>query len=97
MEKIYIGGMRSNHFHKAEGQVDLTLYLTGDDIAKITNYAKTGGAGTFKNKEGKTVVKVRIQTSKAGDKFYAEIDQYQPKDQASQDSQKVDKGEDLPF
>lgn len=102
MDKIYIGGMKSNTFHKAEGQVDLTLFLTGEDIAKITNHAKAKGPGTFTNKDGKTVVKVRIQTAKAGDKFYAEIDQYVPKEKPEGQPSKQpyvlqDDDQDLPF
>jgi len=91
MDKIFIGGTKEGRFHKSE-QTDVTLFITGDDIAKITNHAKSGGAGTFKNKEGKTVVKLRIATGKSG-KIYCEIDTFEPK----QGEVRQDTGEDLPF
>lgn len=96
-DKLFIGGCKEGNFHlKENNQVDVKLFVTGDDIATITKYAKEGGKGTFKNNEGKTVVPLRIRTSQSG-KLYCEIDTWVPDKAKQEAAPAANDSDDLPF
>ena len=98
-DKIFIGSVKEGPFHK-EGQVDLKIFVSGEDIKKITDHAKAGGPGTWKNDKQQTMINLRLKTSQGG-KMYIEIDTWEPTAQTT--SQKpepvsaIAQEDDMPF